>query len=124
MQDASVSGLPAFAFNRDGFVEPFRLFTTEDCRVIACHFKQAQQPPPAISPKGLALTDGFIRNLASHPCLLSLVAKLIGANIVLWGSRIHCPGTGRGSHLAHRHRIVSSSRWFCIGLDWVEQHLP
>ena len=124
MQDASVSGLTAFAFNRDGFVEPFRLFTTEDCRVIACHFKQAQQSPPANWPKDLALTDRFIRNLASHPRLLSLVAELIGAQYRALGLQIHCPGTGRGSRLAHRHRIVSSRRWFCIGLDWAEQHLP
>ena len=71
-------------YGRDGFVEPFRLFTADDCRVITGHFKQ--YPPPASWFKGLAITDRFIRNLATQPRLLSLLAKLIGDNIVLWGA--------------------------------------
>src|SRR5262245_45687889 len=61
MQNAS-SGWAAY-----GFMGPFQLFTADDCRAIACHFKQTQQQPPANRSKDLALTDRFVRNLASHP---------------------------------------------------------
>jgi quercetin dioxygenase-like cupin family protein len=86
MRDASASESRAFAFGHDGFVEPFRLFTADDCRVLACHFRQAQYPPQATWLKSTAIIDRFVCNLATHPRLLSLLAKLIGENIVLWGS--------------------------------------
>ena len=79
-----MSGSIAFAFRRDGFVEPFRLFTADDCRVVASHFKRS--PPASYGSKVSAAKDRFVRNLATHPRLLSLLAKLIGDSIVLWGA--------------------------------------
>ena len=90
MGDGSVSGLMAWTFGRDGFLEPFQLFTAGGCRVIASHFRQTQYP----SDKSIAIVDRFVCNLATHPRLLSLIAKLIGENIVLWGAQlvIRAPG--------------------------------
>jgi len=83
MGDASVSGSMSSAFRRDGFVEPFRLFAADECRAIARHFKRAKYPP---TDKRAAIKDRFVRNLAHHPRLLSVLTDLIGDNVVLWGS--------------------------------------
>ena len=127
MRDASVSGSPAFAFDRDGFVGPFQLFTADDCRVIACHFKQAQQQPPANWFKGLAL-NGSLRPQSRQPTSLALAARRADRRKYrALGLNFGCPGTGGGSSLAHRHRIFqlqtvvlprSGSDWKIPAVNW------
>jgi mannose-6-phosphate isomerase-like protein (cupin superfamily) len=83
--DLSQTALTKFA--RDGVIGPVRLFSRDQCRAFAAHFREKDRPDPAGWPKGGAITDRFLYELAAQPALISLLAPLLGDNIILWGAQ-------------------------------------
>ncbi len=73
-------------FARDGFIAPVRIFSGEECRAIAAHLRHASHPEPAVWGKGRAVTDPLFHRLATHPGILSLLAQVLGENVILWGA--------------------------------------
>ena len=76
----------AAAFARDGFLGPVRLFSPAECERIAAYLRVQDHPVPADWPKGRAVSERFLYDLATAPALLRLVTSLLGEDVVLWGA--------------------------------------
>jgi mannose-6-phosphate isomerase-like protein (cupin superfamily) len=81
-------------FAADGFLGPLRLFTPAECRRIAAYCHQGQHPAPADWPKGRAVHERFMYDVATHPAILSLLKPLLGDDLVLWGAQTVTRGPG------------------------------
>jgi mannose-6-phosphate isomerase-like protein (cupin superfamily) len=81
--DSSSPDIQQFA--SDGFLAPLPLFTRGQCDFIRRHLACGEIPEPLIWPKGRFVTDRVMYDLAVRPNLLSLLEKLLGEDIVLWG---------------------------------------
>lgn len=75
-------------FREDGYLGPLRLFTPAEWRRIAHHVTDGSHPPPAGWNKGRAVTDPLMHWLATRPPLLSLMTRLLGEDVVLWGVNV------------------------------------
>ena len=69
----------------DGFVGPVGIFSHAECRTVAGHLRHGLRPPSDWS-KGHAVSDPFLYGLAVRPSILSIVANLLGNEVVLWGA--------------------------------------
>src|SRR5574337_596229 len=81
-------------FARHGFVGPVRVFTATECRRIATYLGREGHPAPADWPKGRAVHERFIYELATHPAVLSRVTALLGPDVILWGASAVSRGPG------------------------------
>ena len=82
------------AFARDGYLGPLPLFTRAEVRRIAGCLRREDHPAPADWPKGRAVHERFLYELAVHPPLLSRVRELLGDDVVLWGASTVAYGPG------------------------------
>jgi len=67
-------------------VGPIRVFTTAECDRIADYFRRDGQPGPVDWPKGRAVYERFVFDLATQPLLLHVLTQLLGEDVVLWGA--------------------------------------
>ena len=77
---------PAAAFFREGFLAPVDLLTPAQCRRILDHYRRA--PSLQEERKALAAKDRVFYDIATQPALLGLLRRLLGEDIVLWGSKV------------------------------------
>jgi hypothetical protein len=75
----------AAAFVEDGYLGPVRIFTGAECRRIAAYLRRDNHPAPADWPKGRAVHERYLYELATHPVLLSMLRAVLGEDIILWG---------------------------------------
>jgi uncharacterized cupin superfamily protein len=83
--EAAVEQSPS-RFAQDGFIGPIRIFSREECSVIAAHLRFARHPRPTAWDKGRAVSDPFFHRLATHPNVLSLIGQVLGEDVILWGA--------------------------------------
>jgi Phytanoyl-CoA dioxygenase (PhyH) len=90
----------ADAVNRDGFVAPVPLFSRAECDFIRRHLQFGEPPEPLLWDTGRFATDRLLYDLAIRPALLSLLRRLLGEDILLWGVNVlvRNPGEEHPSH--------------------------
>lgn len=72
----------------DGFANPIRLFTRDQCALIVRHFKHDKLRESGEWWKDWAAVDPFYYKIGMRPALLELLTPVLGPNIVLWGCSI------------------------------------
>ncbi len=90
------------AFNRDGYLKPFRIFTTEEIAGIRAYFDQLLAQTLAAGGSSYSISTAHLRHgrvydLLTHPRIVSIVKDLLGEDVVGWGSHFFCkmPGDGK-----------------------------
>lgn len=73
---------------RDGFSQPVRVFSKNECAAIMRHYRLPTSPQPAEFNKGYAFSDPFFYKLATRPAIIATLNTLLGEDIVLWGASI------------------------------------
>jgi mannose-6-phosphate isomerase-like protein (cupin superfamily) len=84
----------AHAFARDGFLGPIRLFTAAECRRIAGYLHRDAYPAAASWYKGRGVHERFLYDLATRPAIVSLLTRVLGDDVVLWGVQALVRGPG------------------------------
>ena len=84
----------ADAFTRDGFLGPIRIFSPAECRRIAEYLHRDGFPAPADWYKGRGVHERFLYDLATRPAIVSLLTRLLGDDVVLWGVQAVIRGPG------------------------------
>ncbi len=75
------------AFKRDGFIVTADLFTRAQCDLIIKH-NRLDDPKRRQQAKGRGATDRFFYDVATRPELLARIKRLLGDDIVWWGTRV------------------------------------
>lgn len=83
------------AFNRDGFVRPFRVFSTEEIAGIRDYFdrllaKYVAEGKDSYSISSAHLRHGRVYDILTNPKIVALVKDLLGENVVGWGTHFFC----------------------------------
>ena len=71
-----------------GFAAPLPLLTPTECAALRRHFNDPGRPSPVAWPKGYAVSDRLIYEIASRPQLIALLRPMLGEDIVLWGVQL------------------------------------
>lgn len=71
---------------RDGYVGPVAVFTPSECGRIATYLRRDDLPEPSVWPKGRAVQERFLYDLATCPAIVGRVTGVLGENVVLWGA--------------------------------------
>jgi mannose-6-phosphate isomerase-like protein (cupin superfamily) len=89
MSDPTVSEPDAkqFYLDRDGFSDPVRLFTKEQCSLIVRHWLSVRNRSGEWI-KGRGASDRFFFDLAKRPSLIVPLKAHLGEDIILWGASI------------------------------------
>lgn len=82
------------AFARDGFLGPIRIFSAAECRRIAGYLHRDAFPAPADWYKGRGVHERFLYDLATRPAVVSLLTRILGDDVVLWGVQAVIRGPG------------------------------
>jgi hypothetical protein len=75
-------------FASQGFLAQVPLYTAHQCTLILSHFRSGTLSDPYVWPKGHAIRDRFIYDIATRPALLDLLREILGPELVLWGASI------------------------------------
>lgn len=91
-------------FDRDGYAGPYPLFSAVQAKSI---LKFSSKFPERLFPwiKGRHSVDKFVANIAKHPAIVSELQKVMGNDIILWGSQIiqQKPGKKHNWHVDFEH---------------------
>jgi quercetin dioxygenase-like cupin family protein len=71
-----------------GFAGPYKVFTRDQCHLIARRYRNGAQAEPLVWPKGLAASDRFFFDLAASARIVDLLRPILGKDIVLWGASV------------------------------------
>jgi hypothetical protein len=89
-------------FNRDGYLMPFRIFTPGEAAEVRRYFdgllaRYAAEGKDSYSISSAHLRHGPVWDILTNPRVVSLVADLVGPDVVGWGSHFFCkmPGDGK-----------------------------
>ncbi len=90
------------AFNRDGYLMPFRIFSAEEIAEIRAYFDGLLAATLAAGGNSYSistahLTYGPVYDLLTHPRIVAYVRDLLGDDLIAWGSHFFCkmPGDGK-----------------------------
>jgi non-heme Fe2+,alpha-ketoglutarate-dependent halogenase len=99
------------AFNRDGFLKGFRIFSDPEITEHRAYFdallaRVLAAGGTSYSISTAHLTYGRVYDLLTHPRIVAYVRDLLGENVVGWGSHFFCklPGDGK---IVHWHQDAS-----------------
>jgi quercetin dioxygenase-like cupin family protein len=81
-------------FAEQGYVGPFYLLSSQECRRFLRTVAGALTPPPLDWEKGYAAISRAFYRIASYPALIEKVAALLGEDVMLWGASIQTRGPG------------------------------
>lgn len=92
-------------FNRDGFLAPLPLFSTNEIQEIRDYFDALLRDVLAAGGDSYSISTahmkhGRVYDLLCHPALVDYVADLLGDNVVGWGSHFFCKMPGDGKSVA------------------------
>ncbi len=90
------------AFNRDGYLKPFRIFTQSEVAELRAYFdgllaKYAAEGKDSYSISSAHLRHGRVWDVLTDPKIVQIVTDLLGESVVGWGSHFFCkmPGDGK-----------------------------
>jgi hypothetical protein len=90
------------AFNRDGYLKPFRIFDDREIAELREYFdkllaKYVAEGKDSYSISSAHLRHGRVWDVLTHPRIVRIVADLLGPSVVAWGSHFFCkmPGDGK-----------------------------
>jgi mannose-6-phosphate isomerase-like protein (cupin superfamily) len=75
-------------FFEQGYADPIRLFSVEECRKFLRAASDSMNSPPLDWEKGQAASSRVFYEIARHPLTLEILTTLLGENIMLWGASI------------------------------------
>ena len=89
-------------FNRDGYLMPFRIFSTAEMAGIRAYFdgllaKYLAEGKDSYSISSAHLRHGRVWDILTNPRAAAVVRDLLGPSVVAWGSHFFCkmPGDGK-----------------------------
>lgn len=93
------------AFNRDGFLKGFRIFSPVEAAEIRSYFDGLLQRTLAAGGDSYSISTahlkyGKVHDLLTNPRIVALVGDLLGENVVAWGSHFFCKMPGDGKAVA------------------------
>lgn len=82
-------------FNRDGFIRPIRLFSTEEIADIRQYFDELLAKVVAAGGDSYSISSAHLRygrvyDILTHPRIVSVVRDILGNDVVAWGSHFFC----------------------------------
>src|ERR1022692_3341708 len=90
------------AFNRKGYLAPFRIFSEAEIADIRRYFDDLLAQTLASGGDSYSITTAHLRygrvyDLLTNPRIVALVKDLLGENVIGWGSHFFCklPGDGK-----------------------------
>src|SRR6202049_444318 len=90
------------AFNRNGYLAPFRIFSEAEIADIRRYFDDLLARTLAAGGDSYSITTAHLRygrvyDLLTNPRIVALVKDLLGENVIGWGSHFFCklPGDGK-----------------------------
>ncbi len=90
------------AFNRDGYLAPFRIFSEAEIADIRSYFDDLLARTLAAGADSYSIVTAHLRHrrvydLLTNPRIVALVKDLLGENVIGWGSHFFCklPGDGK-----------------------------
>ncbi len=100
-------------FNREGYLKPFRIFTSEEMAGIRSYFdnllaKYLAEGKDSYSISSAHLRHGRVWDLLTNPKIVAIVEDLIGPSVIGWGSHFFCKMPGDGKTVAWHQ---DSSYW-------------
>ncbi len=100
-------------FNRDGYLMPFRFFSAEEIGELRAYFdrllaKYVAEGKDSYSISSAHLRHGRVWDVLTHPRIVAVVADLLGASVIGWGSHFFCKMPGDGKTVAWHQ---DSSYW-------------
>ena len=100
-------------FNREGYLKPFRLFTTAEAAEQRRYFdalleKVIAEGGNSYSISTAHLKYGRVYDLLTHPVIVGHVSDLLGENVIGWGSHYFCKMPRDGKQVAWHQ---DSSYW-------------
>jgi len=83
------------AFNRDGFVRPFRVYSPEEIADIRAYFdrllaRYVAEGKDSYSISSAHLRHGRVYDILTNPRIVALVKDLLGEDVVGWGTHFFC----------------------------------
>ena len=89
-------------FNRDGYLLPFRIFSTAEVAELRRYFdgllaKYLAEGKDSYSISSAHLRHGRVWDVLTNPRVVAIVSDLIGPSVVAWGSHFFCkmPNDGK-----------------------------
>jgi ectoine hydroxylase-related dioxygenase (phytanoyl-CoA dioxygenase family) len=89
-------------FNRDGYLMPFRIFSTDEIADLRGYFdrllaRYLADGKDSYSISTAHLRHGRVWDVLTHPRIVAVVRDLIGPDVIGWGSHFFCklPGDGK-----------------------------
>lgn len=93
---------PNDAFNRDGYLKPFRIFDSAEMAAIRSYFDDLLARTLAAGGTSYSISTAHLRHgrvydILREPRIVSHVRGLLGDNVIGWGSHFFCkmPGDGK-----------------------------
>jgi ectoine hydroxylase-related dioxygenase (phytanoyl-CoA dioxygenase family) len=90
------------AFNRDGYLKGFRIFSPGEIAEIRAYFDALLARTLAAGGDSYSISTAHLRygrvyDLVTHPRIVDHVRDLVGENVIGWGSHFFCkmPGDGK-----------------------------
>jgi non-heme Fe2+,alpha-ketoglutarate-dependent halogenase len=100
-------------FNRDGYLMPFRIFSSEEAFDLRAYFERllaryAAEGKDSYSISSAHLRHGRVWDVLTNPKIVAIVKDLLGPSVVGWGSHFFCKMPGDGKTVAWHQ---DSSYW-------------
>lgn len=92
-------------FNRDGYVAPLPVFTTEEIAEIRAYFDALLEKVLAAGGDSYSISTahlkyGCVYDLLNHPKIVAYVKDLLGDDLIGWGSHFFCKMPHDGKQVA------------------------
>jgi len=92
-------------FNREGYLKPFRVFSTSEIADIRSYFdrllaRYAAEGKDSYSISSAHLRHGHVWDLLTNSRIVAIVSDLIGPSVIGWGSHFFCKMPGDGKRVA------------------------
>ncbi len=89
-------------FNRQGYLMPFRIFSTEEMNDLRSYFdgllaRYLAEGKDSYSISSAHLRHGRVWDVLTQPRIVGIIGDLLGPSVVAWGSHFFCkmPGDGK-----------------------------
>ena len=93
------------SFNREGFLQPFRVYSDDEIAEIRDYFdrllaRYVAEGKDSYSISSAHLRHGRVWDILTNPRIVALVKDILGEDVVGWGSHFFCKMPGDGKAVA------------------------